>query len=102
VNKKIVITLVVIAWCWSCGPDAGKPIKVGILHSLTGTMAISETSVKDATLLAIWCGPQGNQFVLCPIPSIGRNQNGINFSRPFMRVGVKNGQIQEDDNCKKE
>jgi urea transport system substrate-binding protein len=30
-----------------------QPIKVGILHSLTGTMAISETSVRDATLLAI-------------------------------------------------
>jgi len=28
-------------------------IKVGILHSLSGTMAISETSVKDAELLAI-------------------------------------------------
>lgn len=28
-------------------------IKVGVLHSLSGTMAISETSVKDATLLAI-------------------------------------------------
>jgi len=33
---------------------AGKdPIKVGVLHSLTGTMAISEVAVKDATLLAI-------------------------------------------------
>ncbi|MFM7407804.1 MAG: urea ABC transporter substrate-binding protein [Cuspidothrix sp.] len=30
-----------------------QPIKVGILHSLTGTMAISEKSVVDATLLAI-------------------------------------------------
>ena len=29
------------------------PIKVGILHSLSGTMAISEVSVKDATLMAI-------------------------------------------------
>lgn len=29
------------------------PIKVGVLHSLTGTMAISEVSVKNATLLAI-------------------------------------------------
>ena len=29
------------------------PIKVGVLHSLTGTLAISETSVVDATLLAI-------------------------------------------------
>lgn len=30
-----------------------KPIKAGILHSLSGTMAISEVSVKDATMLAI-------------------------------------------------
>jgi urea transport system substrate-binding protein len=29
------------------------PIKVGILHSLTGTMAISESSLKDAELMAI-------------------------------------------------
>ncbi|MBW8780411.1 MAG: urea ABC transporter substrate-binding protein [Verrucomicrobia bacterium] len=36
---------------WSLTKPA--PIKVGILHSLTGTMAISETSVRDATLLAI-------------------------------------------------
>lgn len=32
---------------------AGETIKVGILHSLSGTMSISEVSVKDATLLAI-------------------------------------------------
>lgn len=31
----------------------GDVIKVGILHSLSGTMAISETSVHDAELLAI-------------------------------------------------
>jgi urea transport system substrate-binding protein len=28
-------------------------VKVGVLHSLTGTMAISEVTVKNATLLAI-------------------------------------------------
>ncbi|MEZ4656535.1 MAG: urea ABC transporter substrate-binding protein [Caldilineaceae bacterium] len=32
---------------------AGDTIKVGVLHSLSGTMSISEVSVKDATLLAI-------------------------------------------------
>lgn len=32
---------------------SGDTIKVGILHSLSGTMAISETSVVDAELLAI-------------------------------------------------
>lgn len=31
----------------------GETIKVGILHSLSGTMSISEVSVKDATMLAI-------------------------------------------------
>jgi urea transport system substrate-binding protein len=33
--------------------SSGDKIKVGILHSLSGTMAISEVSVKDAELLAI-------------------------------------------------
>lgn len=32
---------------------SGEPIKVGVLHSRTGTMAISEKAVIDATLLAI-------------------------------------------------
>src|SRR6187551_1937363 len=32
--------------------DTG-PIKVGILHSLSGTMAISETSLKDVALMTI-------------------------------------------------
>jgi len=32
--------------------DTG-PIKVGILHSLSGTMAISETSLKDTALMTI-------------------------------------------------
>jgi len=33
--------------------SSGDTIKVGILHSLSGTMSISEVSVKDATMLAI-------------------------------------------------
>ncbi|MSQ07565.1 MAG: urea ABC transporter substrate-binding protein [Dehalococcoidia bacterium] len=41
----------------SGGAPAGVPaagtIKVGVLHSLSGTMSISETAVRDATLLAI-------------------------------------------------
>lgn len=31
----------------------GEPIKIGVLHSLSGTMASSETVVVDATLLAV-------------------------------------------------
>ncbi|GAA3214369.1 urea ABC transporter substrate-binding protein [Nonomuraea helvata] len=42
----------------ACGSDAkpaaeSKEIKVGLLHSLSGTMAISEVTVRDAELLAI-------------------------------------------------
>ena len=33
--------------------SSGDTIQVGILHSLSGTMAISETAVRDASLLAI-------------------------------------------------
>src|SRR5208283_884594 len=35
------------------GGGSGSSTKVGILHSLTGTMAISETSLKDVELMAI-------------------------------------------------
>lgn len=35
------------------GAGDGDEIKVGILHSLSGTMAISEVSVKDAEMMAI-------------------------------------------------
>src|SRR5260370_5005276 len=35
------------------GSGKGSTVKVGILHSLTGTMAISEVSLKDVELMAI-------------------------------------------------
>jgi urea transport system substrate-binding protein len=33
--------------------QSGGTIKVGVLHSLSGTMAISETVLKDTVLMAI-------------------------------------------------
>ncbi|MGR3465624.1 urea ABC transporter substrate-binding protein [Limimaricola sp.] len=33
--------------------DASCPIKVGVLHSLSGTMAISETTLKDTVLMLV-------------------------------------------------
>ena len=35
------------------GPDTGRAIKVGIMHSLSGTMAINETTLKDVMLFLI-------------------------------------------------
>jgi urea transport system substrate-binding protein len=37
----------------SGGGGGGDKVKVGVLHSLTGTMSISEVAVRDSTLLAI-------------------------------------------------
>jgi len=42
-----------IGRCWPAPPWLRTPIKVGILHSLSGTMAISETTLKDVMLMLI-------------------------------------------------
>ncbi|MCI5952615.1 MAG: urea ABC transporter substrate-binding protein, partial [Anaerostipes sp.] len=39
--------------CGSKGSSDGDTVKVGLLHSLTGSMAISEEAVRDAEVLAI-------------------------------------------------
>lgn len=44
-------SLVTMGMSWSI--QAAETIKVGILHSLSGTMAISETSLKDMALMTI-------------------------------------------------
>src|SRR5207248_2323678 len=49
-----VLSPFVLSGCQGGGAGGGgSKIKVGILHSLTGTMAISETSLKDVELMAI-------------------------------------------------
>ena len=57
-NKKITIviiglSLVIGGLFYIFTHKIKTPIKVGLLHSLTGTMAISETAVVEATLMAI-------------------------------------------------
>jgi len=54
-NKKYFVFLLCIGFLiglLSCQKEE-KVIKVGVLHSFTGTMSISEKAVADATLLAI-------------------------------------------------
>lgn len=47
-------TLLTAAACFfSLGVHAQEPIKVGVLHSLSGTMAISETTLKDTVLMMV-------------------------------------------------
>lgn len=42
-----------LVWYTLGESSSTKPIKVGVLHSLTGTMSTSERTVRDATLMAI-------------------------------------------------
>ncbi|WP_068305110.1 urea ABC transporter substrate-binding protein [Pararhodobacter sp. CCB-MM2] len=52
--KKLLLST---AFCAAAATGAlaqeGEPIRVGILHSLSGTMAISETTLRDAMLMLI-------------------------------------------------
>lgn len=48
-----ILALLTIAGLSGCNNKEEKTVKVGLLHSLSGTMAISETPVRDSELLAI-------------------------------------------------
>ncbi|OPY61218.1 MAG: Aliphatic amidase expression-regulating protein [Syntrophorhabdaceae bacterium PtaU1.Bin034] len=48
----LTVMFVLSLGMWNIASSA-EPIKVGVLHSLSGTMSISEVAVKDATLMAI-------------------------------------------------
>lgn len=55
-SLTLALIIVVIVQAFRGGappPAATSPIKVGVLHSRTGSMAVSENPVVDATLLAI-------------------------------------------------
>src|SRR3954462_3114647 len=49
----LALSFVITSYGPSVTRAADDTIKVGVLHSLSGTMSISEVSVKDATLMAI-------------------------------------------------
>ena len=50
---KAITAAVALAGAGAAFAQAGGTIKVGVLHSLSGTMAISETVLKDTVLMAI-------------------------------------------------
>src|SRR6188508_1661337 len=55
-KKMLVVGLLLIAgmvFSSAAAPQAPATIKIGVLHSLSGTMAISETTLKDTVLMMI-------------------------------------------------
>jgi len=51
--KKLVLAASAAALFGAGAVNASETIKVGVLHSLSGTMAISETTLKDTVLMLI-------------------------------------------------
>ena len=51
--KKIQIFLAIIVLSFITSSSFANTIKVGVLHSLSGTMAISETTLKDTVLMMV-------------------------------------------------
>ena len=52
-NKVIPALTLAVGMAVSTMAAAADTIKVGVLHSLSGTMAISETTLKDTILMMI-------------------------------------------------
>lgn len=50
---RVMLTVVAVVLLTLVGCSEKPPIRVGVLHSLSGNMAISESSVADATIMAI-------------------------------------------------
>src|SRR6516164_8802746 len=50
---RLAAWLTAAGLAWSAAASAQGTIKVGILHSLSGTMAISETTLKDTILMLV-------------------------------------------------
>lgn len=50
--------------------ECADPIKVGVLHSLSGTMAISETTLKDTMLMLIEQQNAGGGLLDCQIEAV--------------------------------
>jgi len=54
ISALLVVVLLLLFGVWVLlHEEPLAPIKVGVMHSLAGTMAISETPVMEATLFAI-------------------------------------------------
>lgn len=53
VLKQLTAASILAMTGWTSQAHSADTIKVGILHSLSGTMAISETSLKDVALMTI-------------------------------------------------
>ena len=50
---KLIKIFVITLFFMNMGNLKAETIKIGVLHSLSGTMAISETTLKDTVLMLV-------------------------------------------------
>jgi urea transport system substrate-binding protein len=89
--RQIVLTVLL----WSTGAVAQETVNVGVLHSFSGTMAISEVAVANATTLAIEeinaaGGVLGAQLI--PIVEDGASEPAI-FSQKAAKLIEEDGVV---------
>ncbi len=70
-NLSAMALLAALGASGAAAQDAtGCPIKVGVLHSLSGTMAISETTLKDTMLMLVEQQNAAGGLLGCPIEAV--------------------------------
>ena len=77
----------------SCQKEGEKVVKIGLLHSTTGSMAFSEQSVLNAELMAIEELNNSGGVLGCRIEAI--QENGESDANTFARKAQK---LIEEDN----
>ena len=87
-SASLLFTLTLV----SCDKPKKKVVKVGLLHSLTGTMSISEVGVRDAELLAIKELNEAGGVLGCQIKFV--EEDGKSNPRMFAEKARK---LIEDD-----
>ncbi|SFE65178.1 urea ABC transporter substrate-binding protein [Roseivivax sediminis] len=73
-HSKLTLTAAAAALIAGAAPalaqDASCPIKVGVLHSLSGTMAISETTLKDTMLMLVEQQNEAGGLLGCDLEAV--------------------------------
>lgn len=69
-NLTTQVSALVLASAGVVSAECADPIKVGVLHSLSGTMAISETTLKDTMLMLIEAQNAAGGLLDCQIEAV--------------------------------
>ena len=90
-NKVLAFFYILVAFVMvalsGCEKKEDNTVKVGILHSLSGTMAISETPVRDSELLAIKEINEAGGILGCQIKAV--EEDGKSNPRMFAEKARK-------------